>query len=193
MLTFDPHGHEYRWNGYVTPSVTTILDDLGFYPSQYYRNATARDAGTAIHRMCELWDHGRLVRERTHPDLLEYLDKAYLPWLEEYRPEFLGIEERLYSEAHDFAGTLDRRCRFKFGYAIVDLKRTTGDPPKQATELQTAAYEILAPPLDGGYRRFALVLEPASKRPFRMLEYVDPTARAGFLACREAWKWRKAA
>lgn len=160
MLTFDPVKHEYRWHGLVVPGVTTItrpLMNLDAVPRDVLERAAA--FGTAVHRACELDDHGRLDESDLDPALAPYL-KAWRAFSRDFDVQWDGIEERVYHQRFRYAGTLDRRGLVRGARAMVDIK--SGVTLYPAVGPQLAAYAQAHDPITGlAYHRLAVQLLPS--------------------------------
>ena len=76
MIEFNKEKHEYKVDGIIRPSVTTILKDVGIIDfSGIPKNILEAKSilGTGVHIACELKDKGILDYET--------LDNIYLPYL----------------------------------------------------------------------------------------------------------------
>lgn len=146
MLTFNPENHEYRFNGTVVPSVTTVLKSVGIPDLSFVdRNVLEKACafGTSVHLACELWDKGTL--DETD------LDVELVPMLMQWKrlknsvfdthgePDIVLNEIPLYSTRYRFAGTLDRGYLYVKTGTLVILDLKTGITAKQAP-IQTSAY-----------------------------------------------------
>ena len=135
MLTFDPDGHIYRYNGEIVPSVTTILNEWikvdigrGWYVSTFTgavidaeRFEAAGAMGTAIHDMIHAYLEDDLDEENTAPELLKVLDQ-FKEWQKVFRPEIELAEAMMYSEKYGFAGTMDCVCTIGRDEWLIDWK-----------------------------------------------------------------------
>jgi len=152
MLTFDPDGHIYRYNGEIVPSVTTILNEWikvdigrGWYVSTFTgavidaeRFEAAGAMGTAIHDMIHAYLEDDLDEENTAPELLKVLDQ-FKEWQKAFRPEIELAEAMMYSEKYGVAGTCDLIAMIGRHKFIIDYKSgaySTAGP-------QLSAYEKL--------------------------------------------------
>lgn len=139
MLEYDDKTHTYTEDGRVYRSMTQILNDMGATDysmvNQEVLEAGAR-FGTVVHETCALYDMGEL--EACDPAVEPYLD-GWKKFLHDLKPQFLAIELPMVSKVWGFAGTPDRVYKVSRP-GIIDIK--TG-APIQATDLQTAGYQIL--------------------------------------------------
>ena len=128
MLTFQASDHTYRWNGDIKASVTTILnewskvkiDGFDYYVHTSKKNKDGISPTIPAHIFEAAGDHGRAVHDIfrlvllgagvntdvLHPDLLPALKEAERFKAEDVE-EIIILEEPLYSEKHDYAGTPD--------------------------------------------------------------------------------------
>lgn len=124
-LLFDPDTHTYTLDGRRVPSVTEICAPVtavkyGSVNSALVAQAARR--GSLIHEYCQCIDYGvHLAELDVDPSLAGYV-RAYLAFLDTYRPDWSMIEQPVYTE--DYAGTLDRFGTIQGRPCIVDLKTT---------------------------------------------------------------------
>ncbi|SCF42439.1 PD-(D/E)XK nuclease superfamily [Micromonospora echinospora] len=99
--------------------------------------ARAAETGTAVHDAFEKIAKGQPVG-RLHPDYRVYVDH-FEEFLKEFAPEFVFLEETVWSETWDYAGSFD-------AYAVIDGERvfldwkTTRSGVHPEVALQLAAY-----------------------------------------------------
>jgi len=149
FLSFDADKHEYRLDGKKLPSITEIvgmLSNFGKVNPAIIRHASRR--GTIVHELCELVDYGvETDGIECPPELVNYV-MAYMHFLRDYKPDWEMIEQKVFSEDEQIAGTLDR-----YGYIdgkpwIVDIKTTSSvsraDKVKWAAQL--AGYRLMLDP-----------------------------------------------
>ena len=109
MLTFEPEGHVYKWNGIVKPSVTQVLQrchSFGFVDAATLE--AAQDRGTYVHALCEFDDLGELDEDKErNGEFFGYL-LGWRKFMRDYRPNWSLIEKPLFSKQMDIAGTPDR-------------------------------------------------------------------------------------
>lgn len=187
--------HAYTHDGQTLPSVSMILRPATEAAYEGIARDTltrAADLGTAVHACAELWDKGELDEASIEPEWRGYFD-AYRAWTESARPEHIGIEWRLCCDL--YAGTIDRVCRIRNEFWIVDLKTTSQLHPHVG--MQLAAYEALAHPviIDQGWsipqvmRRAALQLREDGT--YRFKEYKRQNDARAFLALLTFYRWKK--
>lgn len=144
MIRFNKEEHLYYLEDKTTvPSVTQIIKNAGLInysnvPDYILKRAATR--GTAVHEACELFDK-KIDKFTTYLSipLLEPYIKAWISFVRQFSPDFMEIESIVYSEKHNFAGTLDRVCMMDNVLWIIDIK--TG-AEKDYHRLQTAGYSI---------------------------------------------------
>jgi len=141
-ILFDEGEHKYTVAGVNRPSVTTILQDLGFIdfsfvPANILANATAR--GKAIHAAIHYLQEGNLDWSSIDPRIRPYIDayelfSADMGWCAKL------IEHRVFSEIFQYAGTLDgfgELSALGIPEALIDLKSGI---KQRAAAYQTAGY-----------------------------------------------------
>lgn len=190
MLTFNAQKHEYRWNGAVVPSVTQILKPMDSFegiPEEILDNARIR--GDWVHKATELIDLGMPVTN---------IPEEYAPYIEafkRYRAESgntpLLLEQRVFCEKHQYAGTLDRMEQVKRSRAIMDIKVTFELP--MSVGAQTAAYlnafNEKRPKNEQATKRFSLRLKKDGTYEFTELK--DAVDLVDFLSCLNIYNCRK--
>ncbi len=128
-IVFDEATHSYiNIYGHSMPSVTYIMRFMSrelYGPIPEYTLNEAASRGTRVHKLTE--DMDRYGWAENDDDTSGYLD-AYLKFLRDFQPTWLGSEWRGYHRTLLYAGTLDR-----IGYAtpdtdegvdVVDIKTT---------------------------------------------------------------------
>lgn len=172
MIQFDEDLHEYKVDGVVYPSVTTILKAEGFIDTRFF-NEAATDRGTRVHRALQAIDSGVPPVLYDASDIRGYVT-AWEAFCESREPEFFGIEKALYSDAYRVAGTADRLATIEGKQCVIDIK--TG-APQSWHGLQLAAYAVLlgqAPKFYGDpvqIRRYGVYVK--NDGAFRVKEYDD--------------------
>ncbi|GAA2812703.1 PD-(D/E)XK nuclease family protein [Saccharopolyspora taberi] len=97
----------------------------------------AADVGTQVHDLFEQVARGQDLG-RVHPDMLRYVEHIE-DFHERYEPDYLHIEDAVWSDKHDYAGSFDAVCRIDGELVIVDVKTTRSGVHEDAA-LQLAAY-----------------------------------------------------
>ena len=97
-------------------------------------HTTLRDKGASTgseaHAMVEQFLKDEQVQKGSKEATAAYL--AFVKWFEEKQPEILGVEEVIYSEKYNYAGTYDCMLRIDGVTYLCDLKTTnpSRDAPK---------------------------------------------------------------
>jgi hypothetical protein len=136
-LTFDVTSHVYRYGDRVVPSVTQILraiDNFDRVDPQLLERA--RRFGQHVHAATDLFDRGVLDEENLDALLLPYLN-AYKLFLSQTSFVVTHSEQQIYNPRQRYAGTLDKRGKWKGSTWLLDLK--SGAVPR-SVGLQTSAY-----------------------------------------------------
>jgi len=187
-VIFDPREHKYfDEEGHERKSVTWLLNHFGMTPDyEKFGNDTARDFGTVVHRVCELYDRGEMCQYSYDPAIDPWLN-GYKKFLKEFRPKWNVIEEPLISKVWGFSGTPDRAGIIRSIQWEIDLKTGTEDASHQ---LQTAGYEIL---IEENLKikikkRASLYLMPDD---FRLVEHKNRSDRSVFIGLAQAFNWKK--
>ncbi|GAA3018482.1 hypothetical protein [Streptomyces fulvorobeus] len=112
------------------------VDYLKGAPRRYTK--VASDLGSAAHDMFERQARGDTINPRhIHADI-----KPHVRWFDEFlqqiQPEFLHLEETVWSDAHQYAGSFDAIARIEGEVVMIDWK--TSKAVYDSVALQLAAY-----------------------------------------------------
>jgi len=197
MLTFDEARHEYRWDGKVVPSVTQCLEHLhSFAGVPFDVLEAAKERGTYVHKMCELFDLGDLDEEANAlvdgGAYVGYL-AAWKKFVADYEPNWAGIERKgfhrllAYAGTEDRDGTLAKKLPGRWG---IDIK--TSQQAHRVWGLQTAAYRAIRAQDDpqAALDRRATV-QLAADGSYRFLPWTDPADWPTFQALLSLIQWSR--
>ena len=155
-------------------------------PDEYIR--AAQVFGTAVHKASDLLDKNNLNRDALDPMILPYLN-GYRQFKQDYGFEVDASEERVYNEAYNYGGTLDKiGSALKKGRrikTIVDLKCTFKIQP--TCEVQANAYDRAA---GGGNWKIILHLRPDFPKGYKIVEAADKEWPA-FLNALSIFNWKR--
>src|SRR5690606_34277239 len=104
----------------------------------------AADAGSEAHDLFERIAKGESV-PRQHPDVQPFVDH-FREFLDVADPDFLFMEETVWSETHDYAGSFDAMATIRANLAVVGGKllvidnKTTRSGVHEEVALQLSAY-----------------------------------------------------
>lgn len=152
-LLFDEPTHTYRVDGVVIPSVTQILEAVGIIDYSHIPPADrewALERGRMVHLYTQYDDEGTLDDSAVDPRIRPYLEawRAFRRDTGLILDKINGVEKRVYSRSHGYAGTLDRIGILARGIktVLVDIKTNKAEP---WVKLQLAAYAgaVGPPPL----------------------------------------------
>ena len=85
----------------------------------------AADLGSEVHSVFEALARGEDVR-RLHPEIQPYADH-FREFLDQEQPEFVHLEETVWSEKHDYAGSFDALMRIRGELVFGDWKTNRSD------------------------------------------------------------------
>lgn len=129
------------------------IDFLKRSPDRF--TAKAADMGTEVHDVYERLARGETLG-RVHPDMEPYV-RIFESFEKTYKPEFLFLEETVWSETHGYAGSFDWMARVtdpktKEELVAIGDNKTTRSGVHSEVAIQLAAYKnadyIVRP--DGG-------------------------------------------
>ena len=142
VLEFDEEAHIYKLDGREIPSVTTILTDVGLYPSFEFVKPWYAERGTMTHRACHLLDMGTLLESSVDERIKGFVD-SYRTFKDLYKFQLFESELRVFSREYWYAGTLDKTglmlIKGKMEDVLLDLKC---GGPEFGYQFQTAGYAI---------------------------------------------------
>jgi len=119
-LYFDAVAHAYQLNGKSMAHVTGALVDAGLVDVKWFTE-WARDRGSAVHRAIQLFEEDDLDEESLDEAVKPFF-YAYLKFKMEYQWKPIENEVQVWSERHEYAGTLDSYGTSAGTRAIVDYK-----------------------------------------------------------------------
>ncbi|WP_228973413.1 PD-(D/E)XK nuclease family protein [Streptomyces sp. DH12] len=98
----------------------------------------ATDLGSAAHDLFERLARGEEVKDRhVHSDVRQHV-RHFREFLDEVQPRFLHLEETVWSDTHQYAGSFDAIAEIDGGLVIVDWK--TSKAIYDSVALQLSAY-----------------------------------------------------
>lgn len=159
-----------------------------------YQKNMAADLGTRLHALAEASAKGEPL-DKADADVLGRLEN-YLRWQRDAKPQYLGVEYMVFSEALQYGGTADMAVALDGVGWLIDIK--TGDKIYGETALQLsglAGAEFAGRP--GDPKKYALpkverygVLHVTDSMAELVPYDVGPMEWATFVALRQAWQWR---
>jgi len=181
LYDYDREKHEYSVKGIVYPSVTQIIPKQNFYMPAEKLEKYAEE-GTANHKAVEeMLDTGATTSSYAETVAI-FMDKY-----KAQTGELIAYEIPLFSPA-GFAGTPD----LIFEYAIVDMKRSFGNPRIHA--LQLAGYNRLAVDnklIKSTKMHWILVVDDAEQRKFSVHNVYNSDAAFTFESCLQLYIYSK--
>lgn len=186
--TFEPEGHIYRdARGSRILSVTQVFQLLGLVNFDFVRAevlAKKSAIGVAVHRAVELLTEKLLDWETVDNAAWNYV-LAIERWIEDMGFVSLSREQQGIATVHgmrfgyqyDQIGQMWFQGRMR--HVIVDLK--TASQESATWPLQTAAYELAAPPLPNGEKYVRVVLHAKPDQRVKPLYYDDAQDATTFL------------
>ena len=105
--------------------------------------------GTDVHDLCERIARGEDIGP-IHPDLQPYID-GFNSFIEEFSPEFLFLEETVWSEKHGYAGSFDAIAVIDGKTLIIDWKTTKSGVHAEISQRSTEPQLFTYGPTLGAY------------------------------------------
>ena len=149
--------------------------------------------GTDVHNLCERIARGEDVG-RVHPDHRPYL-VGFESFIKDFEPEFLFVEETVWSDTHKYAGSFDAIVKIDGETICTDVK-TTRSGVHSEVALQLSAYSnadhILKP--DGSTVPIptidsCAVIHLRPERAQLVPVSNDPSLFDTFKSLRTVWEW----
>ena len=162
-FSFDPESHIYKINGNIIPSVTQILRDL--IPS-YQATPWHMQRGRAAHACYALIAQGKEFE--FDPRLAGYV-AGCRKFFADLKPDVGHIEQQVYSETYQYAGTYDLSCKIDGRYMLIDYKSTLTD----AVPYQLAAYMTAMLKMQGRLVHYGMGVEIHDDGTYRLSEVYD--------------------
>lgn len=186
-IEFNAEKHEYRLDGVVIPSVTTIISAVGLYDFDHVSRETlavAAERGIIVHQCIEWYERGTLEISSIDPELRGYFNGYLSAKASEALPfDADQIEQIVWSERYRYAGTLDQLYG---GDWINDIK--TGAPGAEHG-LQLSAYWLaLHPDMKEKPRRLTCTYL-TSGGGYSVVDY--PYEPLAWLAVLADYRWRE--
>jgi hypothetical protein len=163
----------------------------------------AADAGTAAHAVFERLSKG-LPEGRVTPDIRPMVDH-FKRFLDEVQPEYISLEETIWSDEHKYAGSFD--CVFRFtrdigpfhaGEVVFGDNKTTRSGVHEEVAIQLAAYRNAEYIIRNDGTRVpnvkstgAAVIHVRPEGAKLVPVNADDNAFDTFLALRSAFDWEK--
>lgn len=184
-LEFHEGRHEYRMRGWPVDGVTSLLGTIHRFdqvPAAIL--AAAQERGANTHIACQYWDEdGAIDATSLTPDTVLRLG-WWREFLADYKPEFVGIETRVYHRTLRYAGTADRFAVINGRPWVIDIKTAQQSHPVWG--MQTAAYAQAAG--WGNAKRGTVQL---LQDGYRLLEWEKPSDWNAFASLLTLHRWLK--
>lgn len=181
-LVLDKETHRYFLDGKPIPGANEIMQAEGLSvdfsainPGLLENN---RAFGSAIHRICELYDKNDLDMKSVSEYALPYLE-SWKKFLADNKVEIVENEKMVFNENYSFAGTLDRVIKMNGMYFVLDIKSGTGKYPVQT--IVTAGYRFAYNSLTGKSIKKSFILHLTATGPKMGLQE-QPSNLGVFLA-----------
>jgi hypothetical protein len=173
---FDSDKHQYYINDRPVRSVTQVLKEV-LPESIWQASEWHLQRGTAVHACMALLARGKKFE---HDPAIAGQVAAGIKWFADMQPDMVAIEEHLYSEPYQFAGTPDLICRSpEFGskaLTIVDWKTSI----MPVHYIQLGGYGLLYPSAKNG---IIVALQEDGKYKCSKVFELEPY-KCEFMACR---------
>lgn len=152
-------------------------------PWKTSRKAASR--GITVHSIVEAYQTtGKIIEDI--PEEFKNYANAFYKWVDDVKPTFLENEKTVYSEKHQYAGTLDCLIRSNGRKLLMDVKTSKDAAVYDEAHLQTSAYrqalKEMGTEVDGCF-----VLALGEKGNYAWVETKD--CLEAFLGALELWKF----
>jgi len=167
-LEYDDKAHSYKVEGVKVPSVTRVVD--GCFPKDLTHWALsigqeeydkvindALEIGNNTHQWIEDYiNYGHACEDTDELCRFNHIlkpVKAFLKWEEDYNPEWVDAERKVYCDKYKYAGTVDAVAKINGRVCVIDFK--TSKKIYKPYHLQVTAYAQAIKRMDG-LRRWPL-------------------------------------
>ncbi len=191
VFEFDEESHTYTLDGLVIPSVTQLLKPIGTDFSEIPPMVleAKRELGVAVHAATELDDLDELDDLETDPRVMGYV-RAWRRFKADTGAEVLMTEQRLYSSALRFAGTLDGVVRVRSGEVyLVDRKTSVAMPWSYGVQL--AGYQLLLDESAFSTRLERKGVRLSADGTYKLVPYNNPNDEPCFRALLAIYNWKE--
>lgn len=185
MNTYDDELHEYRIDGVVVPSVTTILQAAGLYDDTWFTES-ARARGKYIHTAVLYYLQDDLVEDSIPEEYRGYI-AAFKSFMADtgFQADIQNCEKPVYMAIYGYAGTPDLVGYMNDCFTLIDIKTGAETP---TTGIQLAAYEqLIGSPIVS--KRHGLYLKDTGK--YKLIQYTDRNDLKLFNASLSLYHWRQ--
>ena len=153
LLEYDDIAHTYKVNDVKIPSVTRIIDAC------FEKNLTNWAISIGDVEYHRIIAEALEIGNYTHEWIEKYIDKgrgilgtncsveAFLAWEEEFKPEWIDSERKVYCDRYKYAGTVDAVAKINGRVCVIDFK--TSKKIYKPYHLQVAAYTQAIKRIDG--------------------------------------------
>ena len=187
-LEFTAEGHTYTLEGLPVPSVTTVLEPLLDWTGiPLGVLAEARAFGTRVHAACHLFNAGTLDWTSIDTEINAYLD-CWERFLKLTGAVVIASELRVYSDRHQYAGTMDVLLDWDGRIVEADIK--SGLIPATVGP-QTEAYRVAYLEMTGTKitRRYVVALDPRRDCGYQLERLNDPRDWTVFQSALNCWRF----
>ena len=157
LLEYDDIAHTYKVNDVKIPSVTRIIDAcfeknltnwaISIGDVEYHRIiAEALEIGNETHKCLESLVNGGDYLTVTHEGSCNSIN-AFDDWREEFKPEWIDSERKVYCDRYKYAGTVDAVAKINGRVCVIDFK--TSKKIYKPYHLQVTAYAQAIKRIDG--------------------------------------------
>lgn len=123
-LSFDEKSHIYRLDGVEIPSVSKVMEPLkasGYAGISERTLERAADKGSSVHNAIEMWLRFGVI---DIPEEHRGYFNGFLEWWNQYKPELVASEVKVYHKLMRYAGTTDLLAYIDGKLTLVDYKTT---------------------------------------------------------------------
>ena len=158
LLDYDDAAHSYKVEGIKVPSVTRVVDGcfpkhlvdwaLSIGEEEYHRVIDeALEIGNYTHEWIERYiSEGHNYFGMDEPGNNNSIE-AFLAWEEEFKPEWIDAERKIYCDKYKYAGTVDAVAKINGRVCVIDFK--TSKKIYKPYHLQVTAYAQAIKRIDG--------------------------------------------
>ena len=176
-------GKQIYWAVVANPTIS----EAEALAAPYETSGKAATRGTTVHDLIELYKH--TGEEKKPPSPFNKFIEAFYKWVKDNDIEILEQEKTVFSEKHNFAGTLDLLVKNKQSGKtfVVDIKTSKEGRIYPETALQVSAYfEALK---EQGKQVDSIGAIGLSQKGNYTFQELEPCFEI-FLNCKSIWEWQ---
>jgi len=152
----------------------------------YHKRDKAADVGSTMHSFYEAVGNGARRNTEGLPEALRGYGNAFIGWVNTFKPTFKKTEHTVWSNKHNYAGTVDAIITDQDGKTwLIDFKTSKGIWPEMG--IQLSAYKEAVEEMEKIKIDKQAIIQLKSDGTMQMQEFNVPFEV--FLGAKELWRY----